>query len=51
LLKAGADINAVDYLGNNALMAASSNWKDESGQIIKCLLDTGIDVNIKNNKG
>jgi ankyrin repeat protein len=32
-------------------MAAGSNWKDESGQIVKRLIETGIDVNIKNNKG
>ena len=58
LLSVGADINAQDYRGNNlilnSLLAAPGSHAYGSAQqfsLIKLLVDHGINVNAKDNKG
>ena len=51
LLKAGADVNAIDNNGQTTLMRVVSNWRDNAQIKIKMLLEAGADVNAKDNGG
>ena len=50
LLELGADINATDGLGRNALMLVESH-SHQIGEILELLIEKGIDVNAEDTNG
>lgn len=48
LIDAGADVNAYDDNSMTALMFAT---EQRNAQVVKCLIESGADIWIKNNKG
>ena len=52
LIKAGADINAVDRSGLTALMLTLRHAQTKQpSELVNLLIKSGADVNMKNNEG
>jgi ankyrin repeat protein len=51
LLSAGAEVDARDRFGKTPLSMALFNVRDRDGEVIRVLLASGADPNLKNNNG